>query len=85
MSSVNRRDFVKASAGAAAAGTVALGNSAFSGAPSDRVRVAVVGLRGQGGSHTSNYLKMPNVEIVALCDIDDAQFDKHLRPIAAGR
>ena len=81
MSSVNRRDFVKASAGAA--GTVALGNSAFSGAPSDRVRVAVVGLRGQGGSHTSNYLKMPNVEIVALCDIDDAQFDKHLRPIAA--
>ncbi len=86
MSSVNRRDFVKSSAGAAAAGTLGINKAAFGGAPSDRVRVAVIGLRGQGGSHTSSYLKMPNVEIAALCDIDDAQFAKHQKQIeAAGK
>ena len=31
--------------------------------PSDRVRIACVGVRGQGGSHIENYLKMPDVEI----------------------
>jgi predicted dehydrogenase len=79
--SVNRRDFVKSSAGAAATGALGFNVTNLAGAPSDTVRVAVIGLRGQGGSHTSNYLKMPNVEIAALCDIDDAQFAKHLSQI----
>ncbi len=79
--SVNRRDFIKSSAGAAATGTLGFNVTNLAGAPSDTVRVAVIGLRGQGGSHTSNYLKMPNVEIAALCDIDDAQFAKHLSQI----
>ncbi len=85
MNPVNRRDFIKTSAGAAT-GTLGLNLTAKTNAPSDTVRVAVVGLRGQGGSHTSSYLKMPNVEIVALCDVDDAQFGKHLKQIeAAGK
>ncbi len=44
----------------------------------DRVRVAIVGVRGQGGSHISAYSKMPDVEIAAICDIDDAVLDKRL-------
>jgi predicted dehydrogenase len=81
MDKLNRRDFVKSSAGAAAAGTLGFNVTNYAGAPSDTVRVAVVGLRGQGGSHTSNYLRMANVEIAALCDVDDAQFAKHLSQI----
>lgn len=85
MSSVNRRDFVKASAGAAAAGTLAIKNSsAFGGAPSDRVRVGVVGLNGRGMDHTKGFSALANVEIAALCDIDDAVFDKHVAVLDKG-
>ena len=86
MNPVNRRDFMRNTAGAAAAGTLGFNIKKYSGSPADTVRVAVVGLRGQGKSHTSSYLKMPNVEIAALCDIDDAQFDGHLKSIdSAGK
>ncbi len=51
------------------------------GSPSDRVRVACVGVRGQGGSHISNYLKMPNVEIAAVVDIDESVLNKRLGEI----
>ncbi len=81
MNSVNRRDFMKSTAGAAATGTLGFNVTNYAGSPNDTVRVAVIGLRGQGGAHTSNYVRMPNVEIAALCDIDDAQFAKHLSQI----
>lgn len=88
MSKVNRRDFIKTSAGAAALSTGALGFNItkYPSSPNGTVRVAVVGLRGQGGAHTTNYLKMQGVEVAALCDIDDAQFGKHVKQIeAAGK
>jgi predicted dehydrogenase len=71
----NRRDFIKSSAAAAAVGT--LGFNIKSSAtnvksPNDTVRVAVVGFHAQGGAHIREYLKMQNVEIAALCDIDDS-------------
>jgi predicted dehydrogenase len=50
-------------------------------APSDRVRVAVVGVRGQGGSHIRAYSGMPNVEIAALCDIDENVLDNRLAEV----
>ena len=49
----------------------------------DRVRVALCGVRGRGKDHLRNYSKIKNVEIAAVCDIDDnvvreriAQIDK---------
>jgi len=47
----------------------------------DTVRVACVGVRGQGGSHIREYLKMPNVEIAAVCDIDESVLNKRLDEI----
>lgn len=86
MTSFKRRDFIRSSAGAAAAGTLGFNMTRYAGSPNDTIRVAVVGLRGQGKSHTGSYLKMPNVEIAALCDVDEAQFAGHLKPIeAAGK
>jgi predicted dehydrogenase len=37
----------------------------------DRVRVAVCGIRGQGFQHVLEYSRMDNVEIAAVCDVDE--------------
>jgi len=37
----------------------------------DTVRVACVGIRGRGRAHISELSKVPNVEIAALCDVDE--------------
>jgi predicted dehydrogenase len=37
----------------------------------DRVRIALCGVRGRGMDHLRNYSKLTNVEIAAVCDIDD--------------
>jgi predicted dehydrogenase len=74
---MERRHFLVSSA--AAAGAFAA--RPLLGSPNDRVRVACVGVRGQGGSHIKNYLKMPNVEIAAVCDIDESVLNKRLGEI----
>jgi predicted dehydrogenase len=38
----------------------------------DRVRVALCGVRGRGSDHLRNYSKLSNVEIAAVCDIDES-------------
>ncbi len=45
----------------------------------DTVRVACVGVRGQGRSHIEQYGRMPNVEIAALCDIDENILNERLQ------
>ena len=40
--------------------------------PNDTVRVACVGVRGRGRSHIRAYNQMANVEIAAMCDIDES-------------
>ncbi len=44
----------------------------------DRVRVALCGVRGRGLDHLKNYSKLTNVEIAAICDIDDSVASKCL-------
>lgn len=51
--------------------------------PNDTVRVACVGFRSQGQSHIQAYSSMRNVEIAALCDIDESILDKGLRQLEA--
>ncbi|MEK7408945.1 MAG: Gfo/Idh/MocA family oxidoreductase [Acidobacteriota bacterium] len=54
--------------------------------PSDTVRVACVGFHGQGKAHLEGYLKTPNVEIAALCDVDESVLEQGCKTIeAAGR
>ncbi len=75
---MDRRQFFMSSA-IAAAGS-ALSQPAF-GSANDRVRVAVVGVRGQGNSHINAYEKIPNVEIAALCDIDQNVLNNRLAQV----
>jgi predicted dehydrogenase len=73
---INRRDFIKGTA-RTGAGLAALSGISFFTKPerifgaNDRVRVAVVGIHGQGRAHLKVYSKMENVEIAAICDVDE--------------
>src|SRR6202521_758316 len=42
----------------------------------DRVRVAVCGLRNRGKDHLDAFARVPNVEIAALCDVDESVLNK---------
>ena len=63
---------------AAAAG--ALRTSGYA-SPNDTVRIACVGIRGQGNAHIHEYARMPNVEIAALCDIDENVLNQRLADV----
>ncbi len=52
-------------------------NPAKSAGPNERVRVAVIGTNGQGGAHIGEWLKHPDVDLVAVCDCDPAAYHKH--------
>ncbi|MGE5570307.1 MAG: Gfo/Idh/MocA family protein [Rhodospirillales bacterium] len=71
---MNRRYFLMGTAAA----TGSLRASALQSA-NDTVRVACVGVRGQGRSHIQTYARMPNVEIAALCDIDENVLNQNLQ------
>lgn len=70
---MERRHFL-ATATAAASATRA---SALP-SPNDTVRVCCVGVRGQGRSHLRAYSNMPNVEIAAICDVDESVLQERL-------
>ena len=76
MTDVDRRHFILSSVALPAA----IKASALQ-SPNNTVRVAVVGFNGRGKSHISAYLKMPNVEIAALCDVDQSVIDSGLKTI----
>jgi predicted dehydrogenase len=75
-SAVTRRDFLT-SAAKTTAGLGAFGGITFLAHPervfgaNDRVRVAVCGLHGRGKDHISAFSHVSNVEIAALCDVDE--------------
>jgi predicted dehydrogenase len=69
---MERRYFLMGSAAAAAMQSSALAS------PNDTVRVACVGVHGQGQNHIRAYARMPNVEIAALCDVDESVLEQRL-------
>ncbi len=74
----NRRTFLKNSAIAAAGLSIAPALSGtIKGVPaSDRINVGVIGCNGQGFSDLSAFLENPQVECIALCDIDEAVLNR---------
>jgi predicted dehydrogenase len=47
----------------------------------DTVRVACVGVRQQGRTHIQHYSQMPNVEIAAICDVDESVLNQRLADV----
>lgn len=87
----SRRTFIKTIAAGTAGAGLGIGLSAASygrilGA-NDRVRVGVVGIRGMGFGHIRAYAELDNVDVAALCDVDqnlfaerEAWLDEHGHP-----
>jgi predicted dehydrogenase len=70
---MNRRNFLKI--GASASGfMLASAKGLWAAGANDRVRVAVVGIHGMGQNHIRSYSALPNVEVAALCDVDENLF-----------
>lgn len=74
MSQMNRRGFLKRGVAATTGAYVALSSSGVL-VPSvrganDEIRLGVAGIRGRGGAHVSDFMKLQGVKVVALCDPD---------------
>jgi len=71
MKNSTRRSFLKSSALASSA--VAMSARSYASVPgaNDRVRVGVIGVRGMGFGHVRGYAKLNNVEVAAICDVDE--------------
>ncbi|NOZ57358.1 MAG: Gfo/Idh/MocA family oxidoreductase, partial [Calditrichaeota bacterium] len=81
MGEMNRRDFIKRTAGATAAVSLGFNIARSAASPNDTIRVAVVGIRGRGGSHIRGFGRLPGVEVAAVCDVDENVIAKRLKDI----
>lgn len=79
---MNRRNFLQKSAlTAAGLGMTPLFGASYQSvygqtAPNNKVKVGLIGCRSQGWSDLNTFLQYPEVECVALCDIDDEWLNK---------
>jgi predicted dehydrogenase len=69
---INRRTFIKQ--GSAATGAMLWGTQRAWGGANNRVRIAVVGIHGMGQTHIKEFAALPDVEVAAVCDVDENQF-----------
>jgi predicted dehydrogenase len=77
--SINRRDFLRKSTLATFGATLL--PSLLRAAPSDRLRIAHIGLGGMGNQHMKWFAALPDVEIVALCDVDQDHLNGTLQAL----
>lgn len=68
---MDRRHFLMNSAAA-----LSTASALSAASPNDTIRIATVGVRGRGKSHMQAFTSLPNVDLVALCDIDEAELNK---------
>jgi predicted dehydrogenase len=79
-SHISRRDFIRLGS-IGALGLSVLPSMIMKAAPSDRLRIAHIGLGGMGNQHMKWFAGLPDVEIVALCDVDQDHLNKTLQSL----
>ena len=67
----SRRDFLVKAATAAISAPMLFSTSAQAFGPASKLRHACIGVGGMGWGDLQQFKKHPNVEIVALCDVDE--------------
>ena len=72
---INRRKFITTGT-LGLIGLPLLSARSYNAAPSDRVRVAVIGLGSQGRAHMNWFNNLPDVEVAALCDLDKIRLEE---------
>lgn len=73
---MERRSFLKSTLGLAALGSFTYARGGVSEvfgqmAPSNKIKIGLIGCRNQGWSNLKAFLQYPEVECISLCDIDD--------------
>jgi predicted dehydrogenase len=81
MSELKRRSFLQGSLGVASALT-ALNYAHAADEPNEKVRLAVMGVRGRGRQLIQGFTALPDVEIVALVDPDENVVPQALKTVA---
>ena len=84
-SSVSRRSFLETgarNAAGVAAGLVGISHAQASECPSETLRVGVIGIRNQGLKLARIFAAEPNVDVTAICDVDQSQFSKALSQLS---
>jgi predicted dehydrogenase len=76
----NRREFLKKSS-LGALGFALLPSLYGKVNASDRLRIAHIGLGGMGNAHMKWFAQLPEVEIVALCDVDELRLGSTLKTL----
>lgn len=80
---LSRRDFIKKSALAGAGLTLAgsLTNAIGASAPSNRVRVAMIGVNARGQRLIAAFASLPECDIAYVCDVDSKVLDKAVQVV----
>jgi predicted dehydrogenase len=71
VSDISRRGVLAQAAGLALSGRILGAN--------DRVRIGVCGVRKRGWDHVRQFSKLPNVEVAAVCEVDENVLNGRLR------
>lgn len=74
MKPTNRRSFLATGLGGLAAAGLAA-SKRDNKSPNERIRLAIMGVRGQGRSLTNRFASLAGVEIAYLCDVDEKVFE----------
>lgn len=76
----SRRRFIQSAAALVAAPTIIPGRARGAegvAAASERITIGVIGVGGQGTSNMNNFLKQPDAQVVAVCDVDSLHYGKN--------
>jgi hypothetical protein len=79
---MNRRQFVRSSGITAAALTVLPEQSIFAGTKAEKIKVAMIGVGLRGQNHLDLLLKRDDVELVAICDVEERMLNSAKAMIA---
>jgi len=77
-----RRDFIKSTAVAGAAFSILPSSIVFSKSPESKVRLGFIGVGARGQNHLELALDRDDVEVVAICDIQQRMIDMSLGLVA---
>ncbi|MGO1243425.1 MAG: Gfo/Idh/MocA family protein [Sphingobacterium sp.] len=78
---MKRKDFIRSAAVLAASGMFYKASAQTMN--NEPLRVALIGVNGMGWADLTAILKVPNVECIALCDVDENVLDKRIAELAA--
>ncbi len=81
---MKRRTFIQETAVAASSLVVApaIIKNAKSLSPNDKINIGVIGCKGMGWADTTSLLKMPDIQLIGICDVDQSVIDQRLSDYA---